>query len=73
MRYGPKSIDYFEDIDRLYDFPLEKDRLWKVVRKIRHLDRFRENVIRHIRWEVPNDCAYDKKRIIYVHPCSKPL
>jgi len=63
-----KRIDYFEDIDQLYEFPHDPHRLWKVVRTIRQLDRFRDNVIRKVRWDVFKDCTYDKRRTIYVSP-----
>jgi hypothetical protein len=62
-----KFVDFFEDIDRLYEFPTDDPhKLWKVVRTIRKLDNFRKTVIRRVRWDVFKDCNYDKRRVIYV-------
>lgn len=63
---GIEFLDYFEDIDRLYEFPDDHQSLRKVVKNIHYLDRFRSAIIRTVRWDISKNCTYDKRRTIYV-------
>ena len=60
------AVDYFEDIDQLYAFPENRERLWKVVSKIHRLDRLRTTVMKVIRWDICKDFCFDKRRMVYV-------